>query len=268
MRDIVVFRGGGDVATGSIQKVKRAGFNVLVLESKNPTAVRRTVSICEAVYDGYSNVEDISAVLVKNKEEIYKAFEDDKVAVLVDEKAKILDEIKPIALVDAIIAKRNIGTTIDMAPTVIALGPGFSAGIDCDIVIETNRGHNLSRLIFEGQAEKNTGNPGNIEGYTTQRVLYSPDNGRIKNVLKLGDFVEEGQIIAYVNDKPVKSKLKGMIRGLIRDNSLVKLNMKIGDVDPRRDRRNLYTISDKARAIGGGTLEAILIGERNEKSKN
>lgn len=269
MKDIVIFRGAGDVATGAIQKLKRSGFNVLCLEIKKPTAVRRYVSICEAVYESKFKVEDIEAVLVKNKKEIFKAFDDDKVAVLVDPHADILKEIKPIAFIDATIAKRNLGTKKDMADTVIALGPGFTAGIDCDIVIETNRGHDLARLIFKGSAHKNTGNPGNILGYTTERVLYSNIEGIVKNHVKLGDFVNKGDLIASIGDSKITSKLDGMVRGLIRDNTYVKEHMKIGDVDPRRNIKNLYTISDKSRAIGGAVLEAVMIGRaKNERDKN
>lgn len=269
MNNIVMFRGAGDVATGAIQKVKRAGFNVVALEIGKPSAVRRTVSLCEAVYEKEYQVEDISAVYCENISQVYNAFKEDKVSILVDPLMSYIDQIRPFALIDATISKKNTGIKKDMAPVVIALGPGFEAGKDCDIVVETNRGHNLARLIFKGYAEKNTGNPGNILGYTKERVLYSKEKGIVRHVRKLGDSVKKGDVICYVGESAVLSKIDGNLRGLIREGLYVKEHMKLGDVDPRDDISYLYTISDKARAIGGACLEAILLGRKKyEDGKN
>ncbi|MGO1581183.1 MAG: selenium-dependent molybdenum cofactor biosynthesis protein YqeB [Peptoniphilaceae bacterium] len=260
--DIVIFRGGGDVATGSIQKLHRVGFRVLVLEKEKPLCIRRTISCAEAMIQGKVEIEDFIAVKVENKDEILNAWDNDYIPVIADENGEYIKEFNTLALVDAMIAKKNLGTKIDMAPITVALGPGFTAKKDVDVVIETNRGHNLARLIFEGQAEANTGNPGNMEGYTVERVLHSPAEGKIKVVRDIGSVVEEGETLAYIDEIEVKSKLKGMVRGMIGDESNVEKGMKIGDVDPRINLENTKTISDKARAIGGASLEAIMIMKR------
>ncbi|SHH61771.1 xanthine dehydrogenase accessory factor [Anaerosphaera aminiphila DSM 21120] len=259
MKDsVVVVRGGGDIATGSIQKLHRSGFKVLVLEVERPTAIRRTVAVSDVVYEGEVFVEDLCAVKVEKEDDIYRAWSEKKVPVLVDSKAEILSRITPDVLVDAILAKKNIGTNRNMARGTIALGPGFIAGEDVDIVVETNRGHNLGRLIFKGSASKNTGNPGNILGYTTERVFYSPESGNIKNFKDIGSIVKKGEVISEVSGQEVLSKIDGIVRGLIRDNTEVFKGMKIGDVDPRTD-VDYKTISDKARNIGGAVLEAVMI---------
>lgn len=260
--NIVVFRGGGDVATGSIQKLFRTGFKVLVLEMEKPLCIRRYVSSAQAIFDGEVKIEDFVAKKVENIDEIKKCWEDEKVPVFVDPNADIIKELKPLAVVDETLAKRNIGTNKDMAPITIALGPGYVAGIDVDVVIETNRGHDLGRLIFEGPAQKNTGIPGNIKGFTSERILRSPDEGEIEVIKDIGSEVKKGETLAYVNGKEVKSALDGMVRGMIGNGSYVTKELKIGDVDPRVNKRNTKTISDKARLIGGGCLEAILIYKR------
>lgn len=260
--NIIVFRGGGDVATGSIQKLHRTGFKVLVLEKEKPLCIRRYVSCAQAIYDGEIKIEDFYAKKVQTVKEIEDCWKEGKVAVYVDPKATILNEISPLAVVDGTIAKKNIGTSKDMAPITVALGPGYIAGKDVDIVIETNRGHDLGRLIFEGPAQENTGIPGNINGYTYERVLYSPDEGEIEVIEDLGSVVKKDQVLAIVNGKKIKSKLDGMVRGMINNKSYVTKGLKIGDVDPRVIEKNINTISDKARLIGGGCLEAILILKR------
>ncbi|NVF12309.1 EF2563 family selenium-dependent molybdenum hydroxylase system protein [Anaerococcus sp. AGMB00486] len=260
--DIVVFRGGGDVATGSIQKLYRTGFKVLVLEMEKPLCIRRYVSCAQAIFDGEIQIEDFIAKKVTNIDEIKECWKDGKVPVYIDPKAEIIKKLKPMALVDGTLAKKNIGTNKQMADITIALGPGYEAGIDVDVVIETNRGHDLGRLIFEGNAQKNTGIPGNINGYTTERILRSPDDGEIEVIKDIGSIVKKGEVLACVNDKEVRSELDGMVRGMIGNKSKVTKDLKIGDVDPRVNKRNTKTISDKARLIGGGTLEAILICKR------
>ena len=198
--DIVIVRGGGDLASGTIQKLHRSGFRVLVLEVPKPTSIRRDVSFSEVVYEGEVEIEGIKAVHVCSLSEIEEAFRNKKVPVIIDEEGKYIKIIKPKIVVDAIIAKKNMGTTKDMADITIALGPGFTAGEDVDVVIETTRGHNLGRLIFHGQATKNTGIPGTIMGYSKERVIYSPCAGVMKNVLDIGAVVEKDEVIAYIGE--------------------------------------------------------------------
>lgn len=266
--EVVIVKSGGDIASGVIQKLHRTGFRVLVLEIENPTSIRRTVCFSEAVYGGKMELEGITSVLVKNIVEIYHAWANDFVPVLVDPKGEYIEKFKPIAVVDAIIAKKNTGMHKNMAPITIGIGPGFEAGKDVSVVIESNRGHNLGKLIFEGLAEPNTGMPGNIAGYTTERVLYSPEDGAITLNHEIGDVLNSGDIIGYVNGQSINSKVDGILRGIIREGTYVTKGMKIGDVDPRTEQiKNCYTISDKARAIGGAVLEAIIIEMRKVKNQ-
>lgn len=260
IKDIVVVRGGGDIATGTIQKLHRSGFKVLVLEINKPTAIRRNVSFSDAVYNGETEVEGIKGVLVKNEEEINNCFKNGIIPIVVDGTAELINTIKPSIVVDAILAKRNIGTHKKMAPITVALGPGFEAGVDVDIVIETMRGHNLGRLIFKGQAIKNTGIPGEIKGYSKERVIYSEDNGAIKNIKSIGDIVQADEVIALIGESQVLATISGILRGIIKDGTYVYKGLKIADIDPRlKELENYNTISDKARSIGGGVLEAILM---------
>lgn len=269
MNNLVIFRGGGDVATGSIQKLFRSGFKVLILEKEKPLCIRRYVSCASAMFEDQVQIEDMLVKKVYNLEGIEKAFEENIIPIIADEQGEYIKILKPLALVDAILAKKNLGTKIDMAPITIGLGPGFTAGEDVDVVIETNRGHDLARLIFQGKAEADTGKPGNIQGYTSERLLRASDDGEIKVLKDIGEIVKKDEVVAVVKGKEVKSGLDGMIRGMIGDGSKVFKGLKIGDVDPRVVKENAVTISDKARAIGGGTLEAILILKRRlEKDAN
>lgn len=259
MDNIVVVRGGGDLATGVIHKLHRCNIKVVVLECEHPTAIRRTVSFCNAVFENEMVVEGVKCRLAYNIEEIYQILEDGDIPLIIDEKCKIIKDIKPVAVIDAIIAKKNIGTSIDMAPITIALGPGFEAGKDVHAVIETKRGHNLGRIIYEGFAAKNTGIPGEIKGYSKERVIHSPCEGIINNISEIGDYVEQNQIIATVGNENVYASLSGILRGIIYDKTYVKKGLKIADIDPRKEElQNCYKISDKARCIAGGTLEALL----------
>ena len=259
MDNIVVVRGGGDLATGVIHKLHRCNIKVVVLECEHPTAIRRTVSFCNAVFENEMVVEDVKCRLAYNIEEIYQILEDGDIPLIIDEKCEIIKNIKPVAVIDAIIAKKNIGTSIDMAPITIALGPGFEAGKDVHAVIETKRGHNLGRIIYEGFAAKNTGIPGEIKGYSKERVIHSPCEGIINNISEIGDYVEQNQIIATVGNENVYASLSGILRGIIYDKTYVKKGLKIADIDPRKEElQNCYKISDKARCIAGGTLEALL----------
>jgi len=265
MGDTVVIRGGGDIASGTIQKLFNCGFNVLVLEIANPTAIRRKVSFCEAVYDGTAVVEGIKAKLAATIPEIKKCWDENIVPVAVDPKGDLIQLLKPGIVVDAILAKKNLGTNRAMAPLTIALGPGFNAGNDVDVVIETMRGHDLGRLIFQGSATENTGIPAAVEGYSIERVIYSPDQGIIENLKEIGDVVSKDDAIAKVNGIEVRAKIPGILRGLIRNGSKVNKNTKIADIDPRiSEKANCFTITEKSRSIAGGVLEAILYFRNKE----
>ena len=259
----IVVRGGGDIATGKIHRLHRCGFSVLVLETDRPSAIRRYVAFSEAVYEGSWTVEGVEAVRVETPEEAVRCREQGKVPVLADAECRCLEQIRPRVLVDAILAKKNLGTNLEMADTVIALGPGFTAGKDAHLVIETMRGHNLGRILTEGTAQPNTGVPGVIAGYGKERVIHSPADGRMVNCSRIGDLVEKGQIIAHVGQTPVRASLTGVLRGLLRDGYPVTKGFKIADIDPREsEQKNCFTISDKARCIAGGVLEGILSRER------
>lgn len=257
--DIIIVRGGGDIASGAIQKLYRSGFKVLVLETETPSAIRRKVSFCEAVYEKEIEIEGIKARLVANDEEIKDCWDSDILPVMIDSRGKVIERLKPLAVVDGILAKQNFGTKRSMALITIALGPGFSAPEDVDIVIETMRGHNLGRIIEEGRASENTGVPGVIAGFGIERVIYSDYSGIITHIEKIGNVVEKGDVIAVVGDNEIYASISGVLRGIIRDGYKVKKGLKIADIDPRiSEKDNCFTISDKARNIGGAVLESIL----------
>lgn len=261
--NVVLVRGGGDIASGVVQKLHRSGFRVLILETKQPTSIRRTVCFSEAVYSGIKVLEDTVCILAENADEIYIAWEKDQVPIAVDPEGYYINIFKPDVVVDSIIAKKNTGMSRNLAPVTVAVGPGFTAGIDVDAVIESNRGHNLGRIIFEGEAAPNTKTPGNIDGFTWERVIYTPCKGVFRTSHNIGDFVKKGEAVARVNGEEVRAKIDGILRGILRDNTYVTENFKVGDVDPRVDQlENCFSISDKARAIGGGVLEAVMILKR------
>ena len=285
---LVIVRGGGDLATGVIWALRRAGFPVLILESEHPSAIRRTAALSEAVYEGTATVEDITVRLARNLDQAeYFLFEDgiamladprgDAIRAIIDTEEKYSEwdtglttlegggrHLFLTAVVDAVLAKRNLGTTKDMAPFVIALGPGFTAGVDCDVVIETMRGHTLARPITEGSALPNTGTPGLIAGHSADRVIHSPAAGVLRAVSGIGDEVEKDQVIARIETDsqgsvPVKATFTGLLRGLIRDGYPVSEGFKIADIDPRREQyENCFTISDKARALGGAVVMELV----------
>lgn len=262
MGKLIIVRGGGDLATGTIHKLWSAGFFVVVLETQYPAAIRRQVSLCEAVYGGETSVEDMSGVLAFDEDEVFSVLEEGKVPVVVDPEGKFIAKWKPEVVVDGILAKRNLGTYKEMAPLTIALGPGFCAGKDVDVVIETKRGHNLGRVIREGEAYPNTGIPGNIGGYTSERVIHSEKRGILKNKKNIGDVVKKGEVIAVIEGEGeetlVRATIDGILRGLIRDGFPVTEGFKIADIDPRKEElENCFTISDKARCIGGSVLEVV-----------
>ena len=258
LENLVVVRGGGDLATGTVYKLARCGFNIVVLETAQPTVIRRTVSFAQAVFDGEAAVEGLTAVKANSIEDCHRLLSEGKLPVLIDPDCQSIVKFQPAVVVDAILAKKNMGTSIDMAPIVIGLGPGFYAGRDVHAVIETNRGHNLGRVIYEGEAAPNTGTPGNIDGYSIERIVRASASGKITNMSHIGDSVEKGQIIARIEEVPVYSPLSGILRGLIQTGINVDEHMKIGDVDPRNKPEYCLTISEKSRAIAGGVLEAIL----------
>lgn len=259
---LVVVHGGGDLATGAIQKLHRAGLPVVVLETARPTAIRRTVALCEAVYTGTYQVEDIACKRVETVNEALACHTQNAVPLLVDPSGESIPSFAPGAVVDAILAKRNLGTHRGMAPVTVGLGPGFIAGKDVTAVIETVRGHDLGRLILQGAALPNTGIPGEIGGKSAQRVLHAPVAGTVRHVNSIGDVVQQGETIFYIGDTPVAAPFTGLLRGLIRQGLKVPKGMKVADVDPRTD-VNVFTISDKARCLGGAVLEAVLyLGRR------
>lgn len=255
---LVIIRGGGDIASGIIHRLYKSGFKVIILEIDKPTVIRRTVSYAQAVYDNEVIIEGVKAVKINSVDEIEKVINENNIPLLIDRYGDLISQIKPFVVVDAILAKRNLGTKINFAPIVIGVGPGFEAGKDVHAVIESNRGHNLGRVILNGSAEANTGIPGNIAGYSVERVIRSPKKGVIKHKSKIGDVVSKGEVIGYVDDTEILSPLDGVLRGLIQDGIYVEANFKIGDVDPRGIVDYCFTISEKARAIGGAALQAIL----------
>jgi xanthine dehydrogenase accessory factor len=254
---LVVVRGAGDLATGCIIRLVRAGFRVVALEVPRPSAIRRTVSFAEAVYDGTACVEGVRALRCDALPETWSP--GDPVPILLDPEARCLATLRPVALVDAIIAKRNLGTTRGMAPVVVALGPGFEAGRDADAVVETNRGHDLGRVLLTGSAEPDTGIPGLIGGHGGERVIHAPVAGKVEALCAIGDRVKAGDPVLSLGGVVVVSALDGIVRGLIRPGFEARAGLKVADVDPRGAREHCFTVSDKARALGGGVLEAILM---------
>lgn len=274
-KQLIIVRGGGDIATGTIYKLNRCGYPVLVLESEHPSAIRRKVAFSEAVYEGKARVEDMLCFCVENPTEAWKVMEQGHVALLKDPECRVLREVTPWALVDGILAKRNLGTHRGMAPKTIALGPGFAAGEDVDLVIETMRGHSLGRVIEKGPALPNTGVPGKIGGYDKERVVYAPGRGRVHVLREIGEKVDKGEKIAeIVSDGeaisgetvsagrqriPVIAEISGLVRGMIREGYSVTEGFKMADIDPREEEyENCFRISDKARCIAGGVLEGLL----------
>lgn len=251
----LLVRGGGDLATGVIVKLRNSGYNVIASEISSPTVIRRTVSFAEAMFSGSVTVEGVEAVKIGRPEERFALFDQGKVPIVEDPDLEFLDEISPMIVIDAILAKRNLGTRIDMAPLVIALGPGFTAGSDCHYVIETKRGHELGRIISEGSASPNTGIPGIISGYGSKRVVRSPAEGVWKAVKPIGSIVKAGETIAYAGSVPVIATIDGMIRGMLHDGLTVTPGFKCADIDPRGEEVDYVHISDKARCIAGGVLE-------------
>ena len=273
MRPIVV-RGGGDIATGTVVALSKAGYPVIILEVARPTAIRRNVAFCDAIYErdrwygeGTKTVEGVTCTLTSNIDDAMRRAQPGRPMILIDPEAKSLARLKPDVLVDAILAKKNLGTTIDMAPLTIALGPGFTAGVDVRCVIETMRGHDLGRILYEGTAMENTGVPGMVAGYGRERVIHAPASGRLELISGIGEIVEKGKIIAVIDTGKARVKvpasLSGVLRGILPENFEVTEGMKMADIDPRVDQvENCSKISDKARCIGGSVLQLVVAYEK------
>jgi xanthine dehydrogenase accessory factor len=255
---VILIRGAGEMATGVAHRLVSCRFKVCMTETSNPQAVRREVAFSEALFDSEKEVEGITAKRVESADHISEVWRDGKIPLLIDPEAEVKDFLKPDVLIDATLAKKNLGTKITDAPLVIGLGPGFHAGRDVHLIIETNRGHNLGKIISNGEAELNTGIPGAIGGYTEERVIRAPKDGSFKALKKIGDGVRANEKVGIIENMPVRSRIAGVIRGLLRDGTEVWKGMKLGDVDPRGIKGHCYTISDKGRTISGGVLQALL----------
>ena len=276
---LIIVRGAGDLASGVLAAIHISGFRVLALETENPSAIRRTVAFSEAVRLGHCTIEGIEARLIAKEQAAAilsandsetgaaadsKANPTSFIPIAVDPTGELIDILHPAAVIDAIIAKKNCGTRLDMAPLVIALGPGFTAGKDAHIVIETMRGHNLARLIYRGTALPNTGVPGLVGGESALRVIHAPAAGTLRVIHDIGDSVTRGEVIARIIQADgsiidVAASLNGIIRGMLPDRFVVRNGLKMADIDPRlTELNNCFTISDKARALGGAVLTALL----------
>ena len=255
---LTLIRGAGDIASGIALRLYRAGFSVAMTEIARPTTIRRTVAFSDAVTNGAQTVENVTAMRAESREEAARCMERGGIPVLVDPNCACRAFFRPDALVDAILAKRNLGTAITDAPIVVGVGPGFTAGVDCHAVVETMRGHTLGRVYYDGAALPNTNIPGLIGGFAGERVLRAPADGTFQSTRKIGDLVEAGETVGFVAGQPMQATISGVLRGLLADGVAVKRGMKSGDVDPRGERNYCDLVSDKALSVAGGVLEAIL----------
>jgi xanthine dehydrogenase accessory factor len=261
----VLIRGGGEMASGIAHRLHQCHMRILITEAETPTAVRRTVAFAEAVYDGVQIVEGVKALRVNDVDEAFGAWESGGIPLIVDPGAQSRHQIRPAVIVDATMTKKNYSTTIYDAPLVIGVGPGFTVGTNVHAVIESNRGYHLGRVLWEGQADPDTGVPAPVAGHAEARVLRAPQKGRFRAVRTIGDMLQHGEIVGEVEDLPIRAQIPGLLRGLLRDGIQVDQGLKAGDIDPRNERGYCYLISDKARSIGGGVLEAILHSLRDLK---
>ncbi|GKH32042.1 EF2563 family selenium-dependent molybdenum hydroxylase system protein [Muricomes sp. OA1] len=253
----ILIKGAGDLATGIASRLYHSGHQIVMTEIAVPLTVRRMAALSRAVYEGTAVVEDMKGILVYSEKEAEQVLADGDIAVIVDANAKIAAGLQPDVIVDAILAKRNTGTKITDAPFVIGVGPGFTAGIDCNCVVETKRGHTLGNIFYSGSALPNTGIPGDVGGYTTERLIRAAADGEMQPLAAIGDIVEKGQAVAVTGGKEVYARMSGVIRGLLQPGVRVSKGLKIGDIDARCEKSHCFTISDKARAVGGGVLEAV-----------
>lgn len=256
--ELIVIRGAGDVASGVAHRLIKSGFQAVMVDLPQPTVIRRTVSFAEVAYGGRFTVEGITAEAATTLKDVRALLKAGTIPVLLDPDGYPFQILNPAAVIDAVMAKKNLGTTMNAAPIVIGLGPGFTAGEDVHAVVETKRGHYLGRVILSGSAESNTGVPGVIGGYSSERLLSSPAGGIFRTVREIGDSIDRGELIATVDDQPLCATISGVLRGLLHNGLYVTPGMKVGDIDPRNRREYCYTISDRARAIAGGVLEAYL----------
>lgn len=257
-KNLIVVRGAGDMASGTIRRLFLAGFRVLALEKQEPECIRRKVCFAEAVFEKKVTVEGVSSRMIGSMADIESVFAKKEVPLLIDPEAKMLDQLKPEILVDGRMLKKGIETGIDSAPVVIGLGPGFVAGGNCHAVIETNRGFDLGRVIYRGTPQTDTARPAPVNGVSYDRVLRSPADGIFRTPFEIGDNVRSGDVVGQVNGDQIFALIDGVLRGLIRDGALVVHNQKIGDIDSRGIREYCFKISEKANAIAGGVLEAVL----------
>lgn len=255
----VVVRGAGEMASGVIHCLVKNGFEVIALEQPAPACVRRLVCYAEAFFRKEVTVAEVTAVLVDTAEEAAAIAGDGRVPLLIDTEAKLLPVLAPIAVVDGRMLKYDIDTSLDLAPIVIGLGPGFVAPENCHAAIETNRGKDLGRIFYNGSPEADTGVPAPVSGFSRQRVLRSPADGEYTSCCRITDIVESGQVLGKVGGVEVVSEINGIVRGMIHDGLMVSKGQKIGDVDPRGVRKRCYEISDKASAIGEAVLEALTV---------
>jgi xanthine dehydrogenase accessory factor len=258
-RPLAVLRGGGDLGTGAALRLQRAGWRVLITELAQPLVIRRAVAFASAIYDGSIEVEGALAHKIDQLDQADQFWAIDHIPVIAaGPDRSIAARLNPAALVDAILSKVNTGTRITDAPIVIALGPGFTAGIDCHAVVETNRGHNLGRVYYQGLAEADTGTPGKIGGEDSQRVLRAPIDGLFRADKSIGEKVVAGDVIAHVGSQSIKTSIDGVVRGVLHDGLSINAGLKVADIDPRGEVSYCFTVSDKAWSIGGGVLEAVL----------
>jgi xanthine dehydrogenase accessory factor len=255
-RTTAIIKGAGDLATGVAYRLNKCGLNTIMTEINQPLVVRRAVSFAEAVYEGKIKVEDTEARLAESVEHALELLNDGIIPVLIDPEAKVVQQLHPEIVVDGKMTKRHTDTTINEAPLVIGLGPGFTAGRDVHAVIETCRGHHLGRVIYNGSAIPDTRTPGAVDGYALERLLRAPASGKMLPHRSIGDQVQKGDVVASIADTPVRAEITGVIRGMLKEGIQVSRGTKIGDIDPRPD-AEYDTISEKALAVGGGVLEAV-----------
>ena len=255
---LVVIRGAGDIATGVALRLWRAGLRVVMTDLEKPTAIRRTVAFSQAIVLGEAQVEDVTARRAAGPQEALAILEAGVIPVLADPQGACIPVLGPGAVVDAILAKRNLGTRITDAPVVVGVGPGFTAGEDCHAVVETMRGHYLGRALYQGSAQPNTGIPGLIGGFAGERVLRAPADGVFHQLLDIGAQVKTGDAAGEVDGVPMRCTLDGVLRGILPEGTPVHRGMKSGDIDPRCKIEHCCCASDKALAVGGGVLEALL----------
>lgn len=259
---IVLLRGGGDLATGVAARLHRAAFRVLVVELPAPLAVRRTVSAAQAVFSGEIKIEELHAHLASGIDQVHKVWAAGDLPVMIDPEASSADALRPMVIVDARMRKRGPEWDLRSYPLGVGLGPGFVAGENCHAVVETRRGHTLGRVIWNGAAAPDSGVPDPVFGLDADRVLRAPRDGHVAGHAQIGDLVQQGDLLAEVAGAEIRAAFAGVLRGLVHESVEVRSGMKVGDLDPRSEPSHAFLISDKALAIGGGVLEAVLAQEQ------